>query len=186
MKDKSQLYYFIFTCLYALIAATGNEKIFMQVFPNLSYEFIIHLRVAVIYISIVFMTLFIREIDEKLIPKTPMKVWMGLFIAFSISSVILKVTIYGKFENIYLLMIIIYYIYLIFCMIRALLKRKSMSINGTDLVMLLIIIVTITAVMDKIAMMLGIMAMEEDSVIDFDDDNDDDSIVFLTDDYQTI
>lgn len=134
-RDSSQFYYFAFSILYAFIVATGSEKIFFQAFPNIPFEQVISVRIVVIFLSVISMSYFFREMDQKLIPKRVMSFFNSVFLLIGLISIFLSRDIYSKVESWMLMTIVIFYTYVIFCIIKDMLKRRT-SLETSDLIML--------------------------------------------------
>ncbi|GLC87700.1 ATP-binding protein [Lysinibacillus piscis] len=68
-KDKRFLYFASSCVSYAFIMATGNEKVFYHFLPNMPFLYVIKLKIVAVCLSIIFISLFIRELESAFIPR---------------------------------------------------------------------------------------------------------------------
>lgn len=135
-RDAGQFYYFAFSIFYAFIVATGSEKIFFQVFPDISFERIISVRVVVIFLSVLAMSFFFYELDNNLIPNVVRRSFNILFTFLAIGVSFLPRDLYSRTESLMLLTIVIYYTFVCFWILYDLLKKRTKLENGDRYILL--------------------------------------------------
>lgn len=127
--DRSFLYFAVFCLAYAFVIATYNEKIFMKLFTLIPYMWIFRVKVVIIGISLVSISLFIRELGESFLSRGFIRSVQLLAICFSFMAIITPTAQYAFLENaiifIYLLLILV----IAFNLIRAIWKKNYGRLN---------------------------------------------------------
>ncbi|MFD1175314.1 ATP-binding protein [Paenibacillus puldeungensis] len=77
-RDRGFLYFSFFCFAYALITATGNEKIFNQLFDFLPFMLVLRLRIVTLCLSVIFAGLLLRELGEDFVPSKFMRIIAGV------------------------------------------------------------------------------------------------------------
>jgi len=143
-RDASQFYYFAFSILYAFIVATGGEKVFFQVFPQIPFERVISVRLIIIFMSVISMSYFFKEIDKLLIPQRVRVVFNSIFVILAFISIFLTREMYTKIESPMLMSIVLFYMYVCFCILEDVFKKKT-SLEASERIMLFAISALILA-----------------------------------------
>lgn len=66
-QEKSQLYFAFYALLYGFIVASGYQKILLQLYPNISFEWMIFIRTIANQLALLLICLYYRVLHPKLI-----------------------------------------------------------------------------------------------------------------------
>jgi two-component system sensor histidine kinase ChiS len=128
-QDRRFLYISIVCMAYAYITATGNEKIFNKLFDFLPFMLVLKVKIAIICLSIIFVSLFIREMSRDFIPGHFMKVIvtilsinMGLILAAPIKLMPLLENIIGPLNS-------LVYVLIAVLLFKAIMGKKYGSLS---------------------------------------------------------
>lgn len=97
-QDKRLLYFALFCVMYTFVLATSNERLFMQIFEMIPYMLVLKIRFFIIGLGIACLSLFIRGMEQSLIPRLFNKtVVIGMLVLFGVGTMI-PVAYYGYME----------------------------------------------------------------------------------------
>lgn len=134
-KDTSNLYYSLYSISFSLFEIMYGEKFLFQMFRNLSdkYDYIVKLHNMLLYISIIFVCLFIYKIAEEVIPRWFVFSTIIAFGMYSIAFYVVPLVIISKYQNIALLIGISCYVMIIIMLLKALIKNNVAKLSKGEL-----------------------------------------------------
>lgn len=142
-QDKHFLYFGIACIAYSFIIATGDEKIFNRLFDFLPFMLILKARIAAICLSIIFVSLFIRELGKDFIPNRAMKaivIILSSNIFLILGAPIKYMHLLEKVIGCLYLMVYILIAGLVF---KAIMNKKYGSLNKSSALFVLVSIILI-------------------------------------------
>lgn len=142
-KDKNFMYFGVACMAYAYISATGNEKIFNNIFTFIPFMLIIKIKTALVCLSIYFISLFIREISKEFIPDNYMKAIVITMIMNMGLILVTPISLIGLFENIIGVLNILIYIVVATLSIRAIIYKRYGSLNRRSAIFLFGVVILI-------------------------------------------
>lgn len=134
--DKRFIYFSIACMAYSYITATSNEKIFNKLFNFLPFMLIIKIKTAMVCLSIIFISLFLREMCKDFIPINYMKAIVAMM-TINIGLLLLTPTKFiALFENGIGLLNILVYILIVGLILRAIALKKYGKLNRKSAIFL--------------------------------------------------
>lgn len=139
-KDLSVLYYSIYALAFSVFEIMYGEKFLLQMFHSLSDQYSILLKVhnIVLYITIVFVCLFVQKIAEEIIPLWFKNVILLLFGGYSVAFAVLPLSISSRFQNIALLLGMVAYVFIIIRLLIAVVRKQYGTLGRSELIRLMI------------------------------------------------
>lgn len=137
-KDKSLLYFGLYTIMSALIVAMSNEKIIMQFFDNLPYVTALQIKDIVIMFATSLLCLFIKEKVPFSIPNWFLYYVFSVLILNMILIFILPMRIYGAYDSIFQINGILIHFMLAIFIVYSIYKKRYMGIEKKSAYLLLI------------------------------------------------
>ena len=139
-KDLSVLYYSIYALTFSFFEILYGEKFLLQMFRSLSNHYNILLKVhnIVLYITIIFVCLFVRKIAEEIIPHWFEKTMLLLFGGYCVAFAILPISIVSRFQNIALLLGMMAYVFIIIMLLAGVLRKQYGTLGRSELIRLMI------------------------------------------------
>ncbi|MFT4106447.1 MAG: ATP-binding protein [Lacrimispora sp.] len=136
--NRSALYYSLYCFTFSLFRLQYGEKILFQMFENLSNEYVIYIRFyfAQIYLTTIFLCLFVKEIAKEVMPRWFSRTVVALFSGFALIFLIFPISISSKIQNMTFLFMILIYVVIILTLIKALVKKRYENLERSDLIQL--------------------------------------------------
>lgn len=136
----SLLYYSIYAILFSLFEILYEEKILIQLFPVLSPYYVDSIKVQniVMYLSIIFLSLFVQEIAKGIIPKWYRTVVIFIFGLYSIAFALMPLRIISRLQDLFLLLGMAAYAFVIIVLITSVVRKKYNDLDKTELILLAI------------------------------------------------
>lgn len=136
-QDRRFIYLSIVCIAYSFITATGNEKIFNKLFAFLPFMFILKLKIAIICLSIIFASLFVREMSKDFIPDNFMKAIAAIMAINIVLILATPIRFISFFENLIGTLDTLIYILIAILTFRAIIRKKYGSLNRKSAIFLL-------------------------------------------------
>lgn len=139
-KDQSVLYYSIYALTFSFFEILYGEKFLLQMFRSLSDHYSILLKVhnIVLYITIIFVCLFVQKIAEELIPRWFINAILLMFGGYSVAFAVLPFSIASRFQNVALLLGMAAYVFIIIMLLVAVIKKQFSTLGRSELIRLMI------------------------------------------------
>lgn len=139
-KDVSVLYYSAYAITLSLFEILYGEKVLLQMFESLSnqYSILVKLHNVILYLTVIFVCLFVRKIAEHAIPRWFIKAILILFGSYSVLYMILPLNIVSEYQNVALLLGMLAYVFIIISLLRAILAKRYGALGKSELIRLVI------------------------------------------------
>lgn len=140
-QEKSQVYFAFYAILFAFIVASGYQKILLQVFPSMSFEHLIFVRIIANQLAMLLLCLYYRILHAKL-----MSMKLIIFIGFSqivqnILYLVLDHQIYWQLDAYFFMVQLSLLLYISFKIIQFI-RRHYLGIESGDYKFDLLILLT--------------------------------------------
>lgn len=143
MEDKRLMYFATSCVINAYIDATGNQKIFNRIFSTIPFMSILRVKMAAISLSIIFISLFIREMNKKFIPKKFMSMIKSIMVINIVLILSVPIKIIYLMENVIGLIDILIYISISISILRGIILEKHKKSNKKSEILLFTAVITI-------------------------------------------
>lgn len=139
-KDLSVLYYSIYALLFSFFEILYEEKVLMQLSRSLAAQYGNSIKVQniLLYLTIIFLALFVHKIAAGIVPKWFRNGILIVFGGYSIAFAILPLRLASHSQNIFLLLGMAAYAFIIVMLTVAVLKKRYSSLDRSELVRLII------------------------------------------------
>lgn len=140
LHDKSFLYFTIFCFAYTFIVSSSNERLFMQIFPEIPYMLVIRIKFAAIGLGITCICLFVREMGRVFLPTFLMNLVIASMIAISIVGFVLPGEWFSYAENALVAVTVMVFILMLSFIFRAYMQQQYGKLNRVSTRLLMVVI----------------------------------------------
>lgn len=137
-EDKVFLYFSIMCTAYTYILSTLNEKISVYILPPLSFLSLLKIKEFMICVTILFMSLFIRELNKNFIPLTALKMIAFAMLFCTGLTLLLPSKFIGLAEKTTFYIYILIYLLIAIFILKAILGNKYGSFGKKATISLLL------------------------------------------------
>lgn len=127
-KDRSTLYFSIFSFILALRSILVGERLLVQAFPYINWELQLNLEHLTFYIGVPVFMLFCRSLFKDEIHKIPMKALMGIGVLFSIILFFTPAAVHTMLIPPFQIITLAAIIYVMTALTIALIRKKEGSV----------------------------------------------------------
>lgn len=137
-REISLLYFSIYCICFAVFTFTYNEKVFEQMFPNISFMSVMKVKGIILYICFSALCLFINENGDNFFPRKILNIYLTSFFCFDIIVFINPLSVYSKYENFMSLVGFSANLLITFYLIKAIIKKEYGSLINSQVKLLCI------------------------------------------------
>lgn len=124
-KYKATLYFGVFCLLIALRNTLVGERVVFEIFPNISFAFFNKMAYLTVYSAFPFVVMFFKELFPKELSLKIVSVIKNVSLFISLIIMITSIEIYDKFLIYYEICIVIFLIYVLCIIIKAVINKNQ-------------------------------------------------------------
>lgn len=127
-RDKSSLYFGLLLLVVAIRITVTGEYLILNFIPSASVNLMVTVEYMTMYWGLIMTIFFVHELYPEEVSDKVKKIIMHIGIMLSIFTVITPIGVFTKYLIIYEILIILMYIYILYSMMKAVIKKREGSI----------------------------------------------------------
>ncbi len=98
-KDMALLYFAVYCIIFAFFVFTYNEKVFMQLFPSISFVAIMKVKTLLLFVCFAAIGLFIHTNGEQFLPGKILRAYLRAYLIFGLFVLAVPFKVYSEYEG---------------------------------------------------------------------------------------
>jgi len=143
-NDKAMLFFSLFSIFYCYRIIGVRMYVLHAALPQISWTATVHIEYISLYLAVGMFMMYMRYLYPKDVNKRIIKFMVGVCAAFTAMTIIFPPSVFTRYINTFLILVLIYILYVLYVYLRAYRKRRPGAIYAllsTCIMMVIIIII---------------------------------------------
>jgi len=137
-QQRSDLLFGLYCLCMAVIKLTHDQKLLCQFFPEMSFNLWYGFKTLCITLSVITITLFLREIVQDILPRAIVRLVLYCCISYAAAVVLLPLSYYTLVDNYFFMIHVFIYLCYSVILLKALHRQKYTHIRPIELQILIV------------------------------------------------